>query len=56
MDERADASERTRHAASGQVCKYRGVDALQVVEVDRPVPAPGQFLLKVRATAINPGT
>ena len=35
--------------------KYGGVDVLQVVEVDRPVPAPGQFLLKVKATGINPG-
>ncbi len=35
--------------------KYGGVDVLQVMEVDRPVPAPGQFLLKVKATGINPG-
>ena len=35
--------------------KYGGVDVLQVVEVDRPVPAPGQFLLQVKATGINPG-
>jgi NADPH:quinone reductase-like Zn-dependent oxidoreductase len=35
--------------------EYGGIDVLQVVEVDRPVPAAGQFLLKVKAAGINPG-
>ena len=34
--------------------EYGGIEVLQVVEVDRPVPAPGQFLLKVKAAGINP--
>jgi len=35
--------------------KYGGVDVLQVVEVDRPVPGKGQVLVKVKAAGINPG-
>lgn len=35
--------------------KYGGVDVLQVVEVDRPVPGKGQILVKVKAAGINPG-
>jgi len=35
--------------------KYGGVDVLQVVEVDRPVPGRGQVLVKVKAAGINPG-
>jgi len=35
--------------------KYGGVDVLQVVEVDRPVPDKGQVLVKVKAAGINPG-
>jgi NADPH:quinone reductase-like Zn-dependent oxidoreductase len=35
--------------------QYGGVDVLRVVGVDRPVPAAGQFLLKVKAAGINPG-
>jgi NADPH:quinone reductase-like Zn-dependent oxidoreductase len=35
--------------------EYGGVDVLQVREVDRPVPAPGQVLVRVKAAAINPG-
>ncbi len=35
--------------------KYGGVDVLQVVEVDRPVPGKGQVLVKVMAAGINPG-
>lgn len=34
---------------------YGGVDVLKVVEVPRPDPGPGQVLVRVRATAINPG-
>ncbi len=35
--------------------KYGGIDVLQVVEVDRPVPGKGQVLVKVKAAGINPG-
>lgn len=35
--------------------EYGGVDALQVVEVGRPVPGPGQVLVRVKAASINPG-
>lgn len=35
--------------------QYGGIEVLQVVEVDRPVPGPGQILVRVRAAAINPG-
>jgi NADPH:quinone reductase-like Zn-dependent oxidoreductase len=34
---------------------YGGVDVLKVTEVDRPVPGPGQVLVRVRAAGINPG-
>jgi NADPH:quinone reductase-like Zn-dependent oxidoreductase len=34
---------------------YGGIEVLKVVEVDRPVPGPGQVLVKVEAAAINPG-
>jgi NADPH:quinone reductase-like Zn-dependent oxidoreductase len=34
---------------------YGGVDVLQVVDVDRPVPGPGQVLVRVKAAGINPG-
>ncbi|MCU1494425.1 MAG: Alcohol dehydrogenase GroES domain protein [Acidimicrobiaceae bacterium] len=34
---------------------YGGVDVLQVVEVARPVPGPGQVLVQVKAAGINPG-
>jgi NADPH:quinone reductase-like Zn-dependent oxidoreductase len=34
---------------------YGDVDVLDVVDVPRPVPEPGQVLVRVRATAINPG-
>lgn len=34
---------------------YGGVDVLQVVDVDPPVPGPGQLLVRVRAASINPG-
>jgi NADPH:quinone reductase-like Zn-dependent oxidoreductase len=35
--------------------KYGGVDVLQVTEVGRPVPGPGQVLVRVKAAGINPG-
>ena len=34
---------------------YGGVDVLQVREVPRPVPGPGQVLVQVKAAGINPG-
>ena len=34
---------------------YGGIDVLQVVDVDHPVPGPGQVLVRVRAVGINPG-
>jgi NADPH:quinone reductase-like Zn-dependent oxidoreductase len=34
---------------------YGGIDVLQVVEVPDPVPGPGEVLVRVKATAINPG-
>jgi len=35
--------------------QYGPIDVLQVVQVQRPVPGPGQVLVEVRAAAINPG-
>jgi NADPH:quinone reductase-like Zn-dependent oxidoreductase len=35
--------------------KYGGLDVLQVVEVDRPIPGPGKVLVRVKAAGINPG-
>ena len=35
--------------------QYGGVDVLKVVDVERPVPGPGQVLVRVKATSINPG-
>jgi NADPH:quinone reductase-like Zn-dependent oxidoreductase len=35
--------------------EYGGVDVLQVVEVPRPEPGPGQVLVQVKAAGINPG-
>jgi NADPH:quinone reductase-like Zn-dependent oxidoreductase len=35
--------------------EYGGVDVLQVVDVDAPVPGPGQLLVRVKAAGINPG-
>jgi NADPH:quinone reductase-like Zn-dependent oxidoreductase len=35
--------------------KYGGIEELQVVEVERPVPGPGKVLVRVKAAGINPG-
>jgi NADPH:quinone reductase-like Zn-dependent oxidoreductase len=35
--------------------EYGDVDVLDVVDVPRPVPGPGQLLVRVRAAGINPG-
>ncbi|MFD1536803.1 NADP-dependent oxidoreductase [Nonomuraea guangzhouensis] len=35
--------------------QYGGIEVLQVVEVDRPVPGAGQVLVRVEAASINPG-
>ena len=35
--------------------EYGGVDVLKVIDVPRPVPEPGQVLVQVKATGINPG-
>lgn len=35
--------------------EYGGVDVLQVVEVPDPVPGDGEVVVRVKATAINPG-
>lgn len=35
--------------------EYGGIGVLKVVEVPRPVPGPGQVLVRVKAAGINPG-
>jgi NADPH:quinone reductase-like Zn-dependent oxidoreductase len=35
--------------------EYGGIGVLRIAEVDRPVPGPGQILVRVKAAAINPG-
>jgi NADPH:quinone reductase-like Zn-dependent oxidoreductase len=35
--------------------EYGGIDVLQVVEVDRPVPGPDEVLVRGKAVGINPG-
>ncbi len=35
--------------------EYGGTEVLRVVDVENPVPGPGQVLVRVRATSINPG-
>lgn len=35
--------------------RYGGIDVLQVGEVPRPVPGPGEVLVRVKAAGINPG-
>ena len=35
--------------------RYGPVDVLKVVEVERPVPGPGQVLVRVKAAGINLG-
>jgi NADPH:quinone reductase-like Zn-dependent oxidoreductase len=34
---------------------YGGIDVLQVIDVPDPVPGPGEVLVRVKATSINPG-
>lgn len=35
--------------------RYGGIEVLEVAQVDRPVPGPGQVLVRVVAASINPG-
>jgi NADPH:quinone reductase-like Zn-dependent oxidoreductase len=35
--------------------RYGGLEVLQVVDVPRPTPGPGQVLVRVKAAGINPG-
>jgi NADPH:quinone reductase-like Zn-dependent oxidoreductase len=35
--------------------EYGGVDVLRIAEVGRPVPGPGQAVVRVKAAGINPG-
>jgi NADPH:quinone reductase-like Zn-dependent oxidoreductase len=35
--------------------EYGGIDVLWVVDVDPPLPGPGELLVRVRAAGINPG-
>ncbi|MBV9096307.1 MAG: NADP-dependent oxidoreductase [Streptosporangiaceae bacterium] len=35
--------------------EYGGIDVLKVVDVPRPAPGPGQVLVQVKASGINPG-
>jgi NADPH:quinone reductase-like Zn-dependent oxidoreductase len=35
--------------------QYGDIDVLNVVEVDRPAPGPGQVLVRVKAAGLNPG-
>jgi NADPH:quinone reductase-like Zn-dependent oxidoreductase len=35
--------------------EYGDIDVLNVVEVDRPAPGPGQVLVRVKAAGLNPG-
>jgi NADPH:quinone reductase-like Zn-dependent oxidoreductase len=35
--------------------QYGGIDVLRVADVERPVPGPGEVLVRVKATSINPG-
>jgi NADPH:quinone reductase-like Zn-dependent oxidoreductase len=35
--------------------EYGDIDVLQVVEVARPIPGPGEVLIRVKAAGINPG-
>jgi NADPH:quinone reductase-like Zn-dependent oxidoreductase len=38
-----------------RIARYGGIDALEVLEVDRPVPGAGEVLVQVKAAGINPG-
>jgi len=38
-----------------QFDEYGDIDVLEVREVERPVPGPGEVLVRVRAAGVNPG-
>ncbi len=42
-------------ARAVQFDEYGGLDVLRVVDVPDPVPGPGEVLVRVKATSINPG-
>jgi len=50
-----NVTEETAMARAVRFDKYGGLDVLQVVEVDRPIPGPGKVLVRVKAAGINPG-
>jgi NADPH:quinone reductase-like Zn-dependent oxidoreductase len=47
--------EKITHPHAVKFDHFGGVDVLNVIEVDRPVPGIGQVLVRVRAAGINPG-
>jgi NADPH:quinone reductase-like Zn-dependent oxidoreductase len=52
---RSDTTKRRDHALAVRFDEYGDVEVLKVVEVPRPVPGPGQVLVRVVAARINPG-
>jgi NADPH:quinone reductase-like Zn-dependent oxidoreductase len=40
---------------AAQFEQYGDIDVLNVVEVNRPRPGPGEILVQVKAAGINPG-
>src|ERR1700728_3277791 len=46
---------RRRHMRAVRFESYGGIDVLQVVDVPRPQPGPGQVLVEVKAAGITPG-
>ncbi len=49
------ASQETKMSRAVRYHEYGGIDVLRVDEVERPVPGPGEFLLKVKSAGLNPG-
>jgi NADPH:quinone reductase-like Zn-dependent oxidoreductase len=47
--------EKTNKSRAVKFDTYGGIDVLNVVEIDRPVPGKKQVLVRVRAAGINPG-
>lgn len=47
--------EATKKSHAVKFDHYGGIDVLNVVEVDRPVPEKGQVLVRVKVAGINPG-